>query len=230
MSRSARLLILRQSHVPKDTEARQSLLRAVTCNAGGMVAGDKAKWGEGREALLAATVSVVANKGLHGLTFRAVAEAAGVQNSLITHYFGSKDGLLLEAAAWVLERMSTWSRSEVLPEREFGHDFAEALRESLTDTSDLQMFAYEIIIESRRRPDLRDFTSAYYARMIGDFEVVFLRNGYAGHKDLARAIVGTIDGLSIQQLTSTLKPDDVQAAVERIGSLLADSRPRATAG
>lgn len=53
------------------------------------------KYGNGREALLAAVVKVVGESGLVGLTNRKVGSAAGVDNSLITYYFGSRDGLLV---------------------------------------------------------------------------------------------------------------------------------------
>ena len=45
------------------------------------------KYGNGREALLAAVVKVVGESGLVGLTNRKVGSAAGVDNSLITYYF-----------------------------------------------------------------------------------------------------------------------------------------------
>lgn len=57
-------------------------------------------YGEGADALLAATIVVVARRGLRGLTFRAVAESAGVNNSLIAYHFHTRDELLLAALRW----------------------------------------------------------------------------------------------------------------------------------
>src|SRR5690349_24381102 len=51
-------------------------------------------YGEGREALLKAAVRVVARGGLRRLTYRAVAEEAGVTHGLVVHHFGSRDALI----------------------------------------------------------------------------------------------------------------------------------------
>src|SRR3712207_8439845 len=59
-------------------------------------------YGEGRRALLAAAVHVVATRGLRHLTYRSVAQEAGVAHGLVAHHFGTRDALL-EAA---LERKS----------------------------------------------------------------------------------------------------------------------------
>src|SRR3712207_5466329 len=61
------------------------------------------KHGQGREALLRATVHVVAREGLRGLTYRAVAEEAGVANTLVAHHFGTRDALLQAALEWAAE-------------------------------------------------------------------------------------------------------------------------------
>ena len=51
-------------------------------------------YGGGRDLLVESTVQVVAERGLRGLTFRAVAERAGVNNSLVAHHFGTREALL----------------------------------------------------------------------------------------------------------------------------------------
>jgi TetR/AcrR family transcriptional regulator, regulator of biofilm formation and stress response len=52
-------------------------------------------YNEGREALLEATVRVVAEHGLRGLTYRRVAEAAQTTHALVSYHFGSWDALIL---------------------------------------------------------------------------------------------------------------------------------------
>lgn len=44
--------------------------------------------------ILRATVAVVAREGLAGVTFAKVAEEAGLQRTLVLHYFGSREQLL----------------------------------------------------------------------------------------------------------------------------------------
>jgi len=50
-----------------------------------------------REAILEAARELFAEKGFERTTMRAVGERAGVDPALISYWFGSKDGLLLEA-------------------------------------------------------------------------------------------------------------------------------------
>jgi AcrR family transcriptional regulator len=57
----------------------------------------RGEYGNGRRALLDATVRVVARKGLRGLTYREVAAEAGVTYGLVHHHFGSRDALVQES-------------------------------------------------------------------------------------------------------------------------------------
>ncbi|GAA3679348.1 TetR family transcriptional regulator [Arthrobacter ginkgonis] len=175
------------------------------------------KYGKGREALLEATVSVVAERGLQGLTFRAVAELAGVNNTLISHHFGTKDALLHEAVAWATARsirLSDLSAAEIVNE-----DFARNLVELVAREPQLQIFQYEFVLESRRRPDLREEAVALYEGYIEALEVALIRQGHTNTKPLARAVFAALDGLVIQQLT-VADAGVVREAIECIGQLL----------
>ncbi|GER22267.1 TetR family transcriptional regulator [Zafaria cholistanensis] len=175
------------------------------------------RYGRGREALLAATIAVVAERGLHGLTFRAVAELAGVNNTLISHHFGTKDALLHEAVAWATARairLSDLSATETID-----GDFARALVELVASEPQLQVFQYEFVLEARRRPDLREEAVALYEGYIEALEVALTRHGHTHARPLARAVFAALDGLVFQQLT-VADPDVVQEAIERVGRLL----------
>ena len=175
------------------------------------------KYGKGREALLAATVGVVAERGLQGLTFRAVAELAGVNNTLISHHFGTKDALLHEAVAWATARsirLSDLSATETIDA-----DFARNLVEFVASEPQLQMFQYEFVLEARRRPDLREEAVALYESYIAAIEVALARQGHANTRPLARTVFAALDGLVFQQLT-VANPDAVREAMECIGQLL----------
>lgn len=175
------------------------------------------KYGEGREALLAATVKVVAEKGLHGLTFRAVAEQAQVTNTLISHHFGTKDALLHEAVAWATARaiqLSDLSATETIDA-----DFARNLVELVTSEPHLQVFQYEFVLESRRRPDLRAEAVALYEGYIHALEQALIQHGHSNTRPLARAVFAALDGLVIQQLT-VADPEAVREAIECVGRLL----------
>ena len=72
-------------------------------------------YGTGREALLDAAVRVVARGGLRRLTYRAVAQEAGVTHGLVVHHFGSRDALIEEALAHaVRQSLSSSARRQNL--------------------------------------------------------------------------------------------------------------------
>jgi len=52
-----------------------------------------------RRKILNAAANLIAELGWPGVTTRRIAERAGVNNALIHYYFGTKDALLIEAAA-----------------------------------------------------------------------------------------------------------------------------------
>ncbi|MDN4610429.1 TetR/AcrR family transcriptional regulator [Arthrobacter burdickii] len=175
------------------------------------------KYGKGREALLAATVSVVAARGLHGLTFRAVSEVAQVNNTLISHHFGTKEALLHEAVAWATTRAI--SLSELSAAEEIDESFAAALVDLITREPHLQLFQYEFVLESRRRPELREEAVTLYEGYISALERSLARKGHANTRPLARAVFAALDGLVLQQLT-VADPDAVREAVICVGDLL----------
>lgn len=52
-----------------------------------------------RDALLRAAIKVTARGGLRALTYRAVAEEAGVVRGLVRFHFGSRDALIMATRA-----------------------------------------------------------------------------------------------------------------------------------
>ena len=60
---------------------------------------------ERREAFAAATLRVIMRAGVGGLTVRAVAKEAGFTTGALTHYFRSKDQVLIEASEYSAKLM-----------------------------------------------------------------------------------------------------------------------------
>jgi len=137
--------------------------------------------GSGREAILQATIRVVADKGLRGLTFRAVGDAASVNNSLIAHYFGTRDRLIEAAVEWAVDRsigITNLSNIVTTPQ-----EYESQLAVSLEEESELQAFQYEMILEARRTPKLRPAIRALYEKYeealessLSNFELVSLNS------------------------------------------------------
>ena len=73
------------------------------------------QYGGGREALLEATVRVVARAGLRKVTNRVVAEEAGVTHGLVSHHFGTRDALLRETLRRARQRQRDFFGELVSP-------------------------------------------------------------------------------------------------------------------
>ena len=157
------------------------------------------KYGTGKEALLRAAVAVVAAKGLRGLTYRSVAEAAGVNNTLVAHHFGSRDALIAAALDWAAEQ--SISASRLREAAALGHSFTESLLELLLAEPELQVFQYEMILEARRRPELAEAVSALYENYVSALAEGLAASGLTDNVQVvARTLFASLDGLVLQYL------------------------------
>jgi TetR/AcrR family transcriptional regulator, regulator of biofilm formation and stress response len=150
-----------------------------------------------RSALLDAAMRVVADRGLRGLTHRAVAEAAGVTHGLVRHYFGSIDALVLEALAVQVAR-----DIESAPPRMSGplETLADHVPGRVADTETDQAFQYEVSLESRRRPELSEHVQRSYAAYTDAMRERLTRAGLPDDPALARVVFAAVDGLALQQV------------------------------
>lgn len=157
------------------------------------------KYGTGKEALLRAAVGVVAAKGLRGLTYRSVADAAGVNNTLVAHHFGSRDALIAAALDWAAEQ--SISASRLREAAALGHSFTESLLELLLAEPELQVFQYEMILEARRRPELAQAVSALYENYVSALAEGLSSSGLTHNVQVvARTLFAALDGLVLQYL------------------------------
>jgi AcrR family transcriptional regulator len=180
--------------------------------------------GQGREALLAATVHVVAREGLRGLTYRAVADEAGVANTLVAHHFGTRDALLQAALEWAAEQSIGISLLEPATGRL--EDFAAGLAELVADDAGMQAFQYELSLEARRRPELLPAVQRMYGAYIQATRRELMRMGLDEPSDhLARAVFALLDGIVLQQ-TLFGEPAATDAVVRRLRDLLRSAGAR----
>jgi AcrR family transcriptional regulator len=183
-------------------------------------AGARPGHGEGRDALLRAAVRVVDRDGMRGLTYRAVAEEAGVSHGLVRHHFGSRDAMIHEAVADLARR------SLELTALESGtgdiERFGAGTTRMVTDPDAFPGFDYELILEARRRPELRPAVHAIYDRYLEATRRELERAGFDEDTDaLARVVFAALDGL-VLQLLSYARPQDADAAIAALRRLLAD--------
>jgi AcrR family transcriptional regulator len=178
----------------------------------------RVNYGAGREALLGAAVRVVARGGLRKLTYRAVAEEAGVTHGLVVHHFGSRDALIEEALTHAVRTSLRTSALE--PGTGKVTDFSTELSEMVTADPDIQVFQYELLLESRRRPELLPPLRALYDEYFAatQRELTRILPGDA-NPALMRLVFAALDGLVLHQLVFD-EPTVTDAALEELRALL----------
>jgi AcrR family transcriptional regulator len=175
-------------------------------------------YGDGRDALLSAVIEVVGEKGLRGVTYRAVASRAGVNHTLVTHHFGSIEGLLAATMEWAIQRSIEETGLEKIAD--FDEDFADSLLETVSKEPELQLFQFEMLLESRRNPEVRALVERLYANYMSTVEDALRQRGLNVDNGAALAIFAALDGLMLQFLTIS-NPERIKAAVIQVGKLVA---------
>ncbi|MGN7250456.1 MULTISPECIES: TetR/AcrR family transcriptional regulator [unclassified Arthrobacter] len=174
-------------------------------------------YGDGRDALLAAVIDVVAEKGLRGVTYRSVASRAGVNHTLITHHFGSIEGLLAATLEWAVQR--SIDETGLARVADFDEQFADALLASVASEPELQLFQFEMLLEARRKPELKALLDRLYDNYISTVETALRQRSLDTDDELSRAVFAALDGLMLQFLTFG-NPGKIRSAVVQVGRLL----------
>ncbi|MFJ6537567.1 TetR/AcrR family transcriptional regulator [Paenarthrobacter sp. NPDC091711] len=177
----------------------------------------KLPYGDGRDALLAAVLEVVAEKGLRGATYRSVASRAGVNHALVTHHFGSMEGLLAATMEWSVQR--SIDETGLSGIADFDGHFADTLIATVSAEPELQLFQFEMILESRRNPKIRKMVERLYANYVSTVEEALARRGLDTGNEASLAVFAALDGLMLQFLTIS-DPDRIRSAVNQVGRLL----------
>lgn len=168
----------------------------------------------GRTALLRATVTVVGSGGLRSLTYRAVAAEAGVSHGLVRHHFGTRDQLIAEAMEFAIGE--SLQGSNMLTSGLTVAEFAAGIESLASRDSAVQSFQYELLLESRRRPELRSLAERHYQAYRDAIAQQLDRLG-VDDVDLTDLIWFALDGIVFKQL---VLPDDVAPALRRIRTLI----------
>lgn len=163
-----------------------------------MVRKPKTQYGEGREALYRATVEIVAERGLRGLTFRAVGDKAGVSNALVAYHFGDREGLLVATLEWSTEIAITQSRLSAAAES--SESFENAMHVMALEFRSFLIFQYEMIAEASRNVVFREPVEKLYRSF---FDALSPKDDY-GSRALTRAQFATLDGLVLQAVSGAI--------------------------
>ena len=153
-------------------------------------------YGEGREALLRAAITVTAREGLRGLTYRAVAAEAGVTHGLVRYHFKTRENLIEEALRHAVGR--SIAESDVTPDVPLT-DLLAALAPMVAADPDAQAFQFELTLESRRREGLADEIDLMYETYRQTVATVLRANGVVSAY-LPQLVHACIDGLVLRQI------------------------------
>jgi AcrR family transcriptional regulator len=178
------------------------------------------------QAIIDATVKLLAARGIHGTSLDAVAEEVGVAKSSILWHFGSKEGLLLRVAEMVFQLVAEGPAKEILALGSFEQRleatwrmFATAVREAPALRRLVMHLIFECVDE---RPELRERLRALYGGMRELFEAGLI--GVLPDPDRRRRAsviaVATFDGIFLQWL---LDPEaiDIEALHRDLSELYA---------
>lgn len=134
------------------------------------------------------------------------------------HHFGSRDALIEEALAHTIR--TSLNTSSLEPGTGKVADFSTGLSEMVTADPDTQAFQYELLLESRRRPELLPQIRELYDEYFDAARRELGRMLPAGaDKALTRLVFAALDGLVLHQLVLG-EPDVTDAALEELRSLL----------
>ncbi|TQN28305.1 TetR family transcriptional regulator [Haloactinospora alba] len=170
-----------------------------------------------RDRIIAATQTVVAERGVAGLTHRAVAKRAGVPLGSTTYYFATLEELLHAALERAAQRYTTllreWAaRFDTTPgPAELADALTDLIADFLGPDREQNIVECELYVAALRRPALREVANRYTTATI---EVL------SGFTTPARAaaLSAALDGLVLHGLTApeSLSRADIATVVEAI--------------
>lgn len=176
-----------------------------------------------REALLRATVEIVAENGIGGATHRAIAQRAGLPLSTTSYFFASIDEMVTEALRGVVER-EVERLDEVVaglaaqqPSRAEALDAFVSVLLALSDVENAAQF--EAYLDASRRPDLHAAVRTAVAAFEEVARTALAAAGAARPEAGARAFVALADGFAIHRLAWPRGAADREALADAMRAL-----------
>lgn len=157
-----------------------------------------------RNQLIAATIELISERGIEGVSHRLVAARAGVPLSSTTYFFGSIDDMIAAAITQVsdglVERLETVSAGYIAGEVTID-EFVDRVVDVAVAVNRIEEIAqFEAYLAVDRRPELRDAAD----RILAGFEAAARRAletvGVADPDMLSRQIVALADGFALHRI------------------------------
>jgi AcrR family transcriptional regulator len=162
---------------------------------------------ERRAQILDAFYQCIRKYGLHGASTRRIAQEAGVQPSILHHYFKDRDEMIEELVANIVDNISVRYLAEIdrhkNPKTKFNKAVAFLFGSEMINDDDFGFF-YDCWAEARRNEKVREsFTRLYHSFRAGIIELLVRTNKSVGlsraqTKELSTMVVALQDGVSIQ--------------------------------
>ncbi|MBF6278161.1 TetR/AcrR family transcriptional regulator [Nocardia sp. AB354] len=171
---------------------------------------------ERRQALLDASIEVLAREGARGLTFRAVDQEAGVPAGTASNYFPNRDALLVQVGHRYYERLIP---SEEAMAKSRGPQTRETMTELMTEVVE-RVFHFrtgylailELRLEATRRPELQALLTER-VRADLDFNISnFRESQLPGDEDAVVLLYLALNWLILERLTLPGIFDEKRAA------------------
>lgn len=160
---------------------------------------------ERRQALLDASIEVLAREGARGLTFRAVDKEAGVPTGTASNYFANRDDLLVQVGNRYYERLvpseETMAKLHGLRTRETVTELMTEVVGRVTRFHTGFLALLELRLEATRRPELQALLTER-VRADLDFNIRnHLDYGMPGDEDTVAILYLALNWLTLERLT-----------------------------
>ena len=179
--------------------------------------------GASRADLIADTaLALLAERGMRGLTHRAVDEAAGLPQGSTSNLARTRLALLELAVRRLADREARVLALHDMPTPEDGLDvlvdaLALATHRSLTRNRELTLARYELALEATRRPELRSYFDAAGARFREQLTVLVTAMGSTDPARHALSLVAWMDGLMLSCVAGSFTADAPSLDAVRTG-------------
>ncbi|MGV9291965.1 TetR/AcrR family transcriptional regulator [Streptomyces sp. NPDC003719] len=183
--------------------------------------------GAARAGLVADTaLALLAERGMRGLTHRAVDEAAGLPQGSTSNLARTRQALLELAVRRLAEREARVLGLHEMPDPRGGLDalvdaLALATHRALTRNRELTLARYELALEATRRPELRAYFDATGARFREQLGTLVTAMGSADPARHVLSLVAWADGLMFSCVAGSFGaevpgPDEVRAGLREL--------------
>ncbi|MFC8818902.1 TetR/AcrR family transcriptional regulator [Streptomyces rochei] len=179
--------------------------------------------GASRADLVADTaLALLAERGMRGLTHRAVDEAAGLPQGSTSNLARTRQALLELAVRRLADREAKVLALHEMPAPRAGLDalvdaLALATHRALTRNRDLTLARYELALEATRRPELRAHFDAAGARFREQLGALVTAMGSADPARHVLSLVAWADGLMFSCVAGTFHAEVPGLAEVRAG-------------